>query len=136
MLSSSGSDIVAREAGSGEFDTRLARGTHLNGREPHVPSINLGIYERGSRAFNTARKREAVRNEATLVRRSFSVGDTVKIIQGPFTDFSGTVAAVDSTKSGITVNVWRFGKESPVKLSFSDVELVSSAGPSSSKKPL
>lgn len=51
----------------------------------------------------------------------FSEGDSVKVIEGPFTSFIGTVEAV-SDKGKIKVNVSIFGRPTPVELDFSQVE--------------
>ncbi|MCB9094921.1 MAG: transcription termination/antitermination protein NusG [Halobacteriovoraceae bacterium] len=52
---------------------------------------------------------------------SFSEGDSVKVIEGPFASFVGTVEAV-SDKGKLKVNVSIFGRPTPVELDFSQVE--------------
>ncbi len=54
---------------------------------------------------------------------SFSEGDSVKVMEGPFTSFVGTVEAV-SDKGKLKVNVSIFGRPTPVELDFSQVEKV------------
>ena len=54
---------------------------------------------------------------------SFSEGETVKVIEGPFATFVGTVEAV-SDKGKVKVNVSIFGRPTPVELDFSQVEKV------------
>ena len=54
---------------------------------------------------------------------SFSEGDSVKVIEGPFASFVGTVEAV-SDKGKVKVNVSIFGRPTPVELDFSQVEKV------------
>lgn len=54
---------------------------------------------------------------------NFSEGDSVKVIEGPFASFVGTVEAV-SDKGKIKVNVSIFGRPTPVELDFSQVEKV------------
>ena len=54
----------------------------------------------------------------------FSEGETVKVIEGPFASFVGTIEAV-SDKGKIKVNVSIFGRPTPVELDFSQVEKVS-----------
>lgn len=54
----------------------------------------------------------------------FSEGETVKVIEGPFASFVGTIEAV-SEKGKIKVNVSIFGRPTPVELDFSQVEKVS-----------
>lgn len=55
---------------------------------------------------------------------SFEEGETVKVIEGPFASFVGTIEAV-SDKGKIKVNVSIFGRPTPVELDFSQVEKVS-----------
>ena len=47
---------------------------------------------------------------------SYSVGDTVRIVDGPFTSFSGRVDAVDIDKNSVRVIVSMFGRETPIEL--------------------
>tara|TARA_B100000886_G_C20369962_1_gene469057 strand:+ start:135 stop:782 length:648 start_codon:yes stop_codon:yes gene_type:complete len=54
---------------------------------------------------------------------SFSEGDSVKVIEGPFATFIGTVEAV-SDKGKVKVNVSIFGRPTPVELEFNQVEKV------------
>ena len=49
-------------------------------------------------------------------------GDTVRINEGPFVDFMGTVNDVDDTKGKVRVMVSFFGRETPVELDFLQVE--------------
>ncbi|PIP92709.1 MAG: transcription termination/antitermination protein NusG [Bdellovibrio sp. CG12_big_fil_rev_8_21_14_0_65_39_13] len=55
---------------------------------------------------------------------SFSEGETVKVIEGPFASFVGTVEHVND-KGKVKVNVSIFGRPTPVELDFSQIERVS-----------
>lgn len=59
--------------------------------------------------------------EAPKYKASFSVGEAVKIIDGPFADFLGTVDSIDEEKGKIKVLVSIFGRETPVELDFLQV---------------
>ncbi len=50
------------------------------------------------------------------------VGERVKVIDGPFRDFSGTVQAVRSDRSRVSVAISVFGRPTPVELDFCQVE--------------
>ncbi len=56
--------------------------------------------------------------EAPKYKATFSVGEAVKIVDGPFADFLGTVDAIDEAKGKIKVLVSIFGRETPVELDF------------------
>ncbi|MEY4911246.1 MAG: hypothetical protein RL761_909 [Pseudomonadota bacterium] len=52
----------------------------------------------------------------------FVVGEYVRIKEGPFTDFNGSVEEVNYDKSKVRVSVTIFGRATPVELDFSQVE--------------
>ncbi len=56
-----------------------------------------------------------------VYKAQFSVGEAVKITDGPFSDFLGTVESIDEAKGKIKVLVSIFGRETPVELDFLQV---------------
>jgi transcriptional antiterminator NusG len=52
----------------------------------------------------------------------FTIGERVKVVEGPFRDFSGTVEAVKPERARVRVAVSVFGRPTPVELDFLQVE--------------
>ena len=61
-------------------------------------------------------------DEAPTYKVSYKLGDRVRIVDGPFNDFRGTVAEINMERSKIRVMVNFFGRETPVELDFLQVE--------------
>ena len=58
-----------------------------------------------------------------LIDVPFRVGDPVRVIDGPFTDFTGFVEEINEEKKKVKVRVSIFGRSTPVELDFLQVEL-------------
>jgi transcriptional antiterminator NusG len=56
--------------------------------------------------------------EAPKFKTKFSVGEAVKIVDGPFADFLGSIESLDDAKGKVKVLVSIFGRETPVELDF------------------
>ena len=60
--------------------------------------------------------------EAPRPKTMFEPGETVRVTDGPFNDFNGTVEEVNYEKSKLRVAVSIFGRATPVELEFTQVE--------------
>jgi len=64
----------------------------------------------------------AVQADSVLI--PFSIGETIKVIDGPFNGFNGTIENVNEEKRKLEVMVKIFGRKTPLELSFMQVEKV------------
>ena len=74
-----------------------------------------------NKIMGVGKPRPGVQKKATT---SIEVGQTVKVVSGPFVDFDGTVAEVMPDAGKVRVMVSIFGRETPVELSFDQVAKV------------
>ena len=65
---------------------------------------------------------------ATPARRrlpqTFRLGDTVRVLSGPFAAFTGKIEGINQAKRVLKVRVEIFGRETPLKLGYAEVEKV------------
>ena len=81
-----------------------------SGNDP-LPLTDDEVYEMG------VEKREIVVN--------YAVGDTVRILDGPLTSFTGVVESLEVEKNAVSVIVSMFGRETPVEFELDQVEPIS-----------
>ena len=81
-----------------------------SGNDP-IPLSDDEVYEMG------VEKREIVVN--------YQVGDTVRILDGPLTSFTGTVESIEVENNAVNVVVSMFGRETSVEFELDQVEVVS-----------
>ena len=75
-----------------------------------IPLTDDEVYEMG------VEKREIV--------VGYNVGDTVRILDGPFSSFTGTVEEIDIDKNSVSVVVTMFGRETSVEFELDQVEVI------------
>jgi len=74
---------------------------------------------------NLLQKIGVLKSEKTVkIKQSYSIGDIVKITDGPFASFSGNIEEVNDEKDKLRVNVQIFGRATPVEVSVLQVERV------------
>jgi transcriptional antiterminator NusG len=100
---------------------------HLIRYTPHVTGF-LGS-ERGKKPFpiteaEAQRILNVMEHGAEKPRNmvTFEVGEAVRVNEGPFANFQGTVEAVDEEKERLTVSVSIFGRSTPIELDYGQVE--------------
>ena len=54
----------------------------------------------------------------------YTIGETVKVVDGPFNGFNGTIEKINEEKRKLEVMVKIFGRKTPLELSFMQVEKV------------
>ena len=81
-----------------------------SGSDP-IPLTDDEVYQMG------VEKREIVVN--------YAVGDTVRILDGPLSSFTGTVEDIEVDKNSVSVIVSMFGRETPVEFELDQVEVIS-----------
>ena len=62
--------------------------------------------------------------EAPTIKVTYKAGEMVRIVDGPFNDFHGTVDEIDMERSKVRIMVNFFGRSTPVELDFLQVEKV------------
>ena len=76
-----------------------------------TPLTEEEVYEMG------VEKREIVVN--------YAVGDTIRILDGPLSSFTGTVETIEVEKNSVSVIVSMFGRETPVEFELDQIEVIS-----------
>ena len=73
-----------------------------------------------ARILNT--REEAAAAPKTKIKVDYEIGDSVKVLDGPFATFNGIVEELDFDRSRVKVSVSIFGRATPVELEFEQVE--------------
>ena len=62
--------------------------------------------------------------ERPRTRAQFSIGESVKVVSGPLSDFSGEISEINEDASKLKVLVSIFGRETPVEVGFDQVKKI------------
>ncbi|MHA6253394.1 transcription termination/antitermination protein NusG [Oceanobacillus sp. CAU 1775] len=62
--------------------------------------------------------------DAPTMHVDFELKENVRVMEGPFADFEGSIENIDADKQKLKVHVNMFGRETPIELDFSQVEKI------------
>lgn len=68
---------------------------------------------------------DEMNDQGVVMSEPFIIGETIKIIEGPFNDFNGVIEEVHDEKKKLKVTVKIFGRSTPVELNYMQVEKLS-----------
>lgn len=86
--------------------------------------VGMGNEPTPLRPDEVAQIKGRMEQEATSIKLDYNLGDRVRIKDGPFNDFPGTVSEIDTERNKVRVMVNFFGRETPVELDFLQVEKI------------
>jgi transcriptional antiterminator NusG len=84
--------------------------------------VGMGNQPTPLRSEEVAQIIKRMEAEAPRIKVTFRPGERVRIVDGPFNDFRGTVDEIDMERAKVRVMVNFFGRETPVELDFLQVE--------------
>ena len=101
----------------------IRRITGVTGFVGNVSRQNRPMPITKDEAMNLLQKSGVIKGDKQVrVRQSFNVGDVIKIADGPFASFTGTVKEINLEKEKLSVEVQIFGRPTPVEVSFLQAE--------------
>ena len=88
-----------------------------------LTTLGQEVAQQAARMLDT--KEEAAAHGAKQkISVDYEIGDAVKVLDGPFATFNGTVEELDFDRGRVKVSVSIFGRATPVELEFEQVERV------------
>ncbi|MEZ4650146.1 MAG: transcription termination/antitermination protein NusG [Candidatus Eisenbacteria bacterium] len=97
--------------------TNIPGVTHFVGDEKNPTPLSQAEIDR-------IRGRKPVERQQVTTEVPFKVGESVKVIDGPFSDFTGEVEEINPERGKVKVMVSIFGRATPVELDFMQIEPV------------
>ncbi len=105
-------------------DTKMTQEMWTHIRQVHGVLGFLGVLSRAEELKMLGKADEMLEGGETMVE-PFIINEDVKIIDGPFNDFIGTIEEISNEKKKLKVVVKIFGRKTPVEVSFMQVEKIS-----------
>lgn len=115
---------ILLEARNGLFNDTMIHGIQTTTNVIHFLGKEHPIPLRKSEVNKMFGKMDEVSDQGIGMADPFIIGETVKITDGPFNDFNGSIEEVNEEKKKLKVIVKIFGRDTPVELSFTQVEKV------------
>lgn len=111
------------ETGWKDTCTKLYRIQGVTGFVGNISRSNRPMPITKDEAMNLLQKSGVIKGDKQVrVSQSYNIGDVVKINDGPFASFSGTVKEINIEKEKLSVEVQIFGRPTPVEVSFLQAE--------------
>ncbi|MBQ9620100.1 MAG: transcription termination/antitermination protein NusG [Neisseriaceae bacterium] len=101
---------------------------HLVKSTPRVTGFVGGTANKplpiSQKEVDTIMQQMQTEGEKPRPKMNFEIGQSIRVIEGPFADFNGVVEEVNYERNKLRVSVQIFGRETPVELDFNQVEKV------------
>lgn len=110
------------EAVSSRFSGDMIQSITSTNGVIHFLGKNRPIPLRKSEANRILGKVDEMQESGESLNEPFLVGETVKVVDGPFNDFNGIIEEIYDEKKKLKVIVKIFGRRTPVELNFMQVE--------------
>lgn len=107
-----------------EVKELFALATKISGVTGFVPDSNRPEPMPDEQVKKLLQKIDGTEEQAPKTEIKFEAGDSVKVTQGPFANFHGTVSEVDREKGKLKVMISIFGRSTAVELDVMQVEAV------------
>lgn len=115
---------VMMEAIEGKLTSEII--THINNTTNviHFLGKENPVALRKSEVNKMLGKADEMADQGVTISEPYIVGETIKIIDGPFNDFNGVIEEVNEEKKKLKVTVKIFGRATPVELNYMQVERI------------
>lgn len=112
------------EAVDGKFNDTIIQAIQSTTNVIHFLGKENPIALRKSEVNKMFGKMDEVSDQGIGIADPYLKGETVKIIDGPFNDFTGNIEDINEEKKKLVVVVKIFGRDTPVELSYTQVEKI------------